>query len=275
MSEINPVGSTALMIAGLRAAEARRPHPLFVDPYAHLFLQEQVNAPARGWAADYPIFPSIIRERTRWFDDKVVEQLDAGATQVVVLGAGCCCRAERFARPGVTYYEVDQPGVLAFKAQRLSSAGHTYGAVAVARDYLAPGLFDALRDAGLDPSQRTLVLWEGNVYYLPEQEVRKGLAALAGSLPNVSIAVDYFGPDVIHGTSRAPGMRAAIQILARIGAPWTGWIDDVAQTAATSGLQVADRRTLKELHLALAPELDLGPDIETEYEVALLTNVPA
>jgi methyltransferase (TIGR00027 family) len=277
MAEMDSVGMTALMIAKIRADEEARPDAVFVDPYAKLFAHPKVEAAMKGWAAAYPegikIWPALIRNRTRWFDDMLQRAMDEGAVQVVVLGAGCCCRAERFKRPGVTFYEVDTQGVLSFKADRLASAGHTYSAVAVVRDYTAPGLFDALVASGLDRHRKTFVIWEGNTYYMPESEVRVGMSALARAFRDVTMAVDYYGHEIIEGRSRTLGMRNAMEALTKFGIPWTGWVDDVYQLAKASSLRVLEEQRFNTLHARLFPNWDLGVNADPEYGLALLTNV--
>jgi O-methyltransferase involved in polyketide biosynthesis len=100
MDVTDSVGSTALMAAALRAAEAERPRPLFEDRFAPLFAVEKIAAAIGPWTASAPVVPTLIRVRTRWFNDVLSRALDGGAEQVVVLGAGCCCRSLLYARAG-------------------------------------------------------------------------------------------------------------------------------------------------------------------------------
>lgn len=269
MTQMDSVGRTALMMAAIRAAEAGQPDPLFEDPYAGIFVPEQLGAMVRGWQAQLPIFTAVIRARTRWFDDVLRSQIDGGTRQVVILGAGCCTRALRFARPGVTFFEVDRPSVLSFKAERLANAGNTYGAVAVGADYTAPGMIKALVAHGFKPTLPTFVLWEGNSYYLPPEKIIEVLRALGHALPEVRIAFDYFNCDVIAGRSRAPGMRVAISIVKGLGSPWLGGIDDVHALGAQVGLRVAGEQGFRPLVERLLPNCDLGPDSEAEYGLCI------
>ena len=61
--------------------------------------------------------------RTRGMDDALLEEVAAGARQVVILGAGLDSRAYRMASElaGTTVFEVDHPVTAAYKAQRVKA----------------------------------------------------------------------------------------------------------------------------------------------------------
>jgi hypothetical protein len=105
------VGYTAFFVATIRAAETGRERPLFHDPYARLFTRDDVDVAVRS----LPFFATVARCRTVWFDDAVRRAIDAGRSQVVILGAGFDSRALRLARPGASFFEIDQPQVQAIK----------------------------------------------------------------------------------------------------------------------------------------------------------------
>ncbi|ONI81702.1 SAM-dependent methyltransferase [Actinosynnema sp. ALI-1.44] len=125
------VGLTALMVAAARAIETHRPDALARDEYAEHFVRA---APA---SASWPVHPREVPDgdanplwgrlgryfglRTRVLDDVV---LDAGNRQMVLLGAGLDTRAFRLDwPPGSVVYELDKPGVLAFKQEVLDAVG--------------------------------------------------------------------------------------------------------------------------------------------------------
>jgi methyltransferase (TIGR00027 family) len=124
MSALPPVSRTAIGVARVRAAEARRPDPLFDDPYAAAFVAatgagtsatpaEVATEEQRRWRAAIAFHISI---RTRFFDDYLQAAVDAGIRQVVVLGAGLDTRAFRLSWPSeVDWFELDLPDVLGFK----------------------------------------------------------------------------------------------------------------------------------------------------------------
>ncbi len=179
------VGATALGATGSRADETVREDQLFTDPYARLFLEA---ASERGWQRPYsaelsdkvsetnPGLAGWMRALTNWaacrtkfIDDFFVAAATSGIRQAMILAAGLDARAWRLQRPADTVvFEIDQPGVLEFKADTLRSHGvdSTAQYVAVAIDLRLdwPGL---LCQKGFDPSVPTAWSIEGLLPYLP------------------------------------------------------------------------------------------------------------
>lgn len=263
---------TALLISELRAQERERTPRLFDDPYAPLFSSPESRAVLERLEALGPVFPSAIRARTRWFDDVVQRELRRGTKQVLVLGAGLDCRALRFAPPGTRFFEIDSPSVLAFKADRLAKAGHGLGAVPIGLDYLAPGLFDLLGARGFDRGQRTLVLWEGNTYYLRPDDARGMLRLLGESLASASVVFDYCGTAVIEGRSRVPIMNTYTAALRAMGAPWQCGIDDVAELARATGFEVSEDVLYHELVQRLLPADRELAEVDVEFGMCVLAR---
>lgn len=167
------VGQTALGVAMARAEESVSECPLFTDPYAQLFLDA---ATERGWQRPPPYMIERIRSisayaasRTKWFDEFFISAGASGIEQAVILAAGLDARAWRLPWVhGSVVYEIDQPKVLAFKAQTLRA----HGAQPAARYVQVPADLrqdwpKALRDAGFDPSKPTAWAAEGLLPYLP------------------------------------------------------------------------------------------------------------
>ena len=65
----------------------------------------------------------MVRLRTRYFDDKLDEQIGLGCRQVVILGAGLDTRAVRKHAPSVAYFEIENSSTIAFKKARLTESG--------------------------------------------------------------------------------------------------------------------------------------------------------
>jgi methyltransferase (TIGR00027 family) len=273
MHIIDRVGRMALIFAAIRARESARAGALFQDPYAVLFDDPEIVATARGWEAQAPFLTNSVRARTHWFDEVVGRSLDAGTRQVILLGSGLDCRSLRLRRPGVRYFEVDRQAVLAYKRQILEGAGHRHDAEVVLADYTQPGVVRALVAKGLDPAAKTLVLWEGNTYFLTPLAIRQVLRSLDASLGDVRVAFDHFGSAVIEGRSASPSMVVAIPILRRLGAPWLGGIDDVQALAGETGLRVEEGEDIAQLQARVARHgVDFGQDKAAEYGTCVLTN---
>ena len=205
------------------------------DPYATDFLDERN-------ARRLPVLRRLARGRSfawlvariRAFDAAVVDALDEGIGQVVVLAAGYDARAWRFARPGARFWEVDHPATQADKRRRAPAGGPTYVPLDLTEGPAGP----ALVEAGLDPDAATLFVAEGLAMYLADDELRAlatGLtvAAAPGSRFVVNIGVGF---DVGSGVVRRVGRR----LLARRREPIRSTItpDTVADLLAGTGWTV-------------------------------------
>jgi methyltransferase (TIGR00027 family) len=164
------VGATALGMAMARAAESVTDCPLFTDRYAQIFVDAAIK---RGWdssaiAGHLPIIKDYAAVRTKWFDEYFIAAGANGIDQAVILAAGLDARPWRLPWvTGTSVYEIDQPRVLAFKADTLAECGarskERYQAVPVD---LRADWPTALREAGFDPSRPTAWSAEGLLPYL-------------------------------------------------------------------------------------------------------------
>ena len=119
-----------------------------------------------------------LRARTAFFDRAVVNALGRGVRQVVIGGAGYDGRALRYAKPGVTWFELDHPATQADKVARVARLGLEHAQVRfVAADFTADSIAEPLLAAGLDPARPTLFLLEGVAVYLERPVVERVLAA--------------------------------------------------------------------------------------------------
>ncbi len=194
------VGSTAVMVAAARAVETERPDPLIRDPYARLLVSNagagvlweamldpeiaaKVEALDEDSAAHLHHMRGYQAVRTHFFDTYFKDAVADGIRQIVILASGLDSRAYRLDWPaGTTVYEIDQPEVLAYKSTTLAENGVTPSAdrrvvaIDLRQDWPA-----ALRAAGFDPTQRTALLAEGLLMYLPA-EAQDRLFTLIGEL---------------------------------------------------------------------------------------------
>lgn len=171
---------TAQINSFFRARETRRPENerILSDEWAHVLHPADVRFQVIRYARFVvPPLNNLVEElqtahcvRHASVDKLVLQAVDEGYTQVVLLGAGNDMRRSRFAdRLGhVKWFEVDRPGNLEFKKKDLSSIpDFKWQATAVDCELMDPALLDRLKDAGLDPEQKTLYVLEGVIHYLP------------------------------------------------------------------------------------------------------------
>ena len=132
--------------------------------------------------------------RTAAIDSAVRDAIAAGATQVVILGAGYDGRAWRMSEmTGVKVFEVDHPATQRDKQARLAALPAAIGDVAfVAVNFERDSIGAALQRAGHDAAAPTCWIWEGVVMYLTRDAMRATLADVAGrSAPGSTLIVNY------------------------------------------------------------------------------------
>ncbi len=220
------VGATALAVAASRAVETAGPDPLIRDEFAAVLVSSAGPAWARLADADmawldgdqhgqriHRIGCDYQAVRTHYFDEffgSATSDSGAGIRQVVILAAGLDSRAYRLQWPsGTEVYEIDQPKVLEYKADILSSLG----AHPVAdRHAVAVDLRDdwpaALVEAGFDSALPTAWLAEGLLSYLPsDAQDRLFEMCTALSAPGSQLAVEAFNMKVSGNKQRWNRMR--------------------------------------------------------------------
>jgi methyltransferase (TIGR00027 family) len=180
--------------------------------------------------------------RTKHLDAIFASELDAGASQVVVLGAGFDSRAYRFGDrlKQARVFEVDHPATSAEKRRRVrrlfgEEPRHvTYIAVDFARDALG----QRLAATGFAQRARTAFLWEGVSMYLTAPAVDAMLAFVAGAGAGSSIVFDYVWRSIFASTdSRA---QKQLALAKSYGEPYQFGVDpdEVAPLVARNGLSL-------------------------------------
>ncbi len=205
---------TAIYVAAARALGSKDPDPQRRNPdyLAIKFLGPRERAllpelPLDALDLDFAsamkqlggeLLVDLLRYRTKAFDAALLDALQNGATQVVVLGAGFDSRAYRFQSQlgSVHVMEVDLGPTQAYKKQRLNEILDAIppNVSFVPMDFTKDHLLDELRKVGYSEQQNTFFLWEGVTYYLPESAVKDTLHFVRDhSASGSRIAFDYFG----------------------------------------------------------------------------------
>jgi methyltransferase (TIGR00027 family) len=271
-TEIRQVTGTAFVVAEFRALENAEPHPLYVDTIVRIFLDGKSKLAADAIRADFPAAEMNVRLRTRYFDDRLDEQLARGCRQVVILGAGLDTRAVRKRSEGVAYFEVDDPRTMIFKQARLAEHGIDAPVTLIPGDYVVSGVLPLLEANGFRCDLPSFFIWEGNTMYLTHDAVLKVLKDLKANLRAFSISFDYMDQAVVACTTGDAGTTGFVERFAAMGAPWTYGIDDLGAVAAEAGLHIADAATIDELHRRFRPERPVASIIYAHYTVCTLTS---
>jgi methyltransferase (TIGR00027 family) len=220
----NEPDNTALRTALWRALHVA------IDPPPHVFEDEvglKLVAPEEGWQSRPDMSPftrpfrASILARARFVEDLVLEQVDQGVFQYVILGAGLDTFAQRRSELAsrVVVFEIDQPGPQAWKRQRLVEVG--LGIPSFLR--LVPVDFEAgdtwwerLIVSGFDSNQPAVVASTGVSMYLTKEAIMATLRQVAALAPGSTFVMSFMlpiemtDPEVRVGVERAAaGARAA------------------------------------------------------------------
>jgi methyltransferase (TIGR00027 family) len=271
-TEIRQVTGTAFVVAEFRALENAEPHPLYVDKIVPIFLDEKSKLAADAIRADFPAAEMNVRLRTRYFDDRLDEQLARGCRQVVILGAGLDTRAVRKRSNGVAYFEIDDPRTMTFKQARLAEHGIDAPMTLIPGDYVVSGVLPLLEANGFHRDLPSFFIWEGNTMYLTRETALKVLKDLEANLHAFSISFDYMDGAVVSCTTGDPGATGFVERFAAMGAPWTYGIDGLEAVAEETGLHVADAVTIDELHRKFRPDRPVASIIYAHYTVCTLSS---
>ena len=162
--------------------------------------------------------------RTRHFDEALLAACRAGVEQVVLLGAGYDSRVFRFADElaGVQVFEVDHPATQARKQRLLQGAQRPTPANLhfVPVDFVTNSLGTELSKNGFSPTRKTLFLWEGVSYYLPQAAVEQVLDFVANCAAGSSIMFDYAIKSFVDGDTSTYGGKQVAKWLKKIGEPF-------------------------------------------------------
>lgn len=228
----------------------------FHDPTASVLLPPPFGGLTRLAAAPIHRVPAIgtamwwmtaggldmLPLRTRAIDDAWVAAHQAGARQLVLLGAGLDGRAHRL--PGLEdtrVFELDRAGTQAVKrarAERLPTKAKAL--VYVPIDLATDDLAVALDGAGYDRKVPAFFLLEGVTPYLPASVTRETLEKVASLMaPGSRFAVTYIPP---KRAVEAGALAALHHIMGRLGEPFVGLLpaDRMAAFVREAGLEVAD-----------------------------------
>lgn len=223
---------TAQYMAFFRALESQQPpaHRLFDDPYALALLAGALRTVAG--AAHFPVLGVLVRRvlelgwpgtrssgvvRTRAIDDCVRHGINAGARQLLLLGAGFDSRGLRLEEAkAIDVFEVDHPATQGEKQKRLRKRmGRLPANIRfLPVDLESDNLEEKLLGTGFDPGAPTVAVWEGVISYLTESAVLGTLAMLGRLLaPSSSLIFTYMHRGAIDGTKAFPGARR-----------WRSWV---------------------------------------------------
>ena len=178
-AEIRDVTDTAIWVAWYRAEETDRPDAMFRDPLARRLVGERGKKIARqfGQAGRYTAWTLVTR--TVIIDEYIREGIAGSVDAVLNLGSGLDTRPYRMELPAsLQWVEADFPNIVEYMNQSLAAETPRCQLTRVAVDLTDPQARRRFLSEVLPEAKKVLVITEGVVPYLTEQQV----ADLAGDL---------------------------------------------------------------------------------------------
>jgi methyltransferase (TIGR00027 family) len=163
--------------------------------------------------------------RKAFCERQVGDGIGAGATQILVLGAGYDTMGWRLAPEfsGVNFFEIDHPATARLKARGIDAMGRRKNLCLIAEDLGKRKLSDVLKtDDSWDLSAQTVIIAEGLVMYLSPEAVRDlfcQCAAVVGGGSRIAFSYIPTGADGRPDAGRWTGLMLWLQKV--VGEPWT------------------------------------------------------
>ena len=196
--------------------------------------------------------------RKAFCERQVRDGIAAGASQVLVLGAGYDTLGWRLAPEftAVNFFEIDHPATASIKAKGVESLGTRGNLTLMAEDLGARQLADVLTSSDAwDATKQTVVIAEGLVMYLSDEAVRDMFHqcnAVTGPASRIAFSYISTGKDGRPDAGRWSGLM--LWLLKVQGEPWlssirpgglseflagTGWTDalNLAETTVRHGVE--------------------------------------
>jgi methyltransferase (TIGR00027 family) len=162
--------------------------------------------------------------RKAFCERQVRDGIGAGATQILILGAGYDTMGWRLAPEfsGVNFFEIDHPATARLKAKGIDAMGQRDNLCLIAEDLSKRKLADVLKtNESWDHSARTVIVAEGLVMYLPPEAVQDlfcQCAVIAGGGSRIAFTYIPTGADGRPDAGRWTGLMLWLQKV--IGEPW-------------------------------------------------------
>ncbi|HEY9165816.1 MAG TPA: class I SAM-dependent methyltransferase [Candidatus Kryptonia bacterium] len=191
--------------------------------------------------------------RGRFTEDLIIEQSKEGISQYVILGAGLDTFAQR--RPDIAskfqIYEIDQPGTLAWKQQRLIEIG--FGVPEYLRfvpvNFETTSWWEQLLIAGFDTGKPAVVACAGVSLYLTREAITSTLKQIATLVTSSKLAMTFYLPMELLDEEDKPMQEIAEKGARAAGTPMVSFFtpDDILTLASGAGFKEAKTISTKDM----------------------------
>lgn len=266
------VGTTAFVIAQWRAEEAENPAAVCLDHIANIFINEEMRNLAIKVAKASPSTSFLVKFRTHYFDDLILSSTDNGIKQIIILGSGLDTRPIRLGTKDVRFFEIDQEHVFKFKREALSKFGYKESSDFIPCDYTSDDFIGLLTEKGVDFSQETFFLWEGNIFYLPYAMSLDVLNKINSHFENVKISFDYLSQKLIQQATGYQKSNDLLDSFSSMGAPWQTGIENVEAFANECGFQVHENFLIANYINEKFPSFRVDENLLDDYFICILSS---
>lgn len=229
--------------------------PIFEDK-----IGLQLLAPDKDWRSRPDMdqeFTKRLRAsmvaRARFMEDLVLEKIDNGVQQLVMLGAGLDSFAERRPEIGsrVQVFEMDQASTQAWKKRRLQEAGYRLPDWLhfVPVDFEHTSWHSALLTSDFDPSLPAIITCAGVSLYLTRAANKETLIRFAALTPGSVLVMSFYLPIHLLEEVDKPLQEIADKGAADAGTPFESFFTpgDLLELAKESGLKTVELVTSEDI----------------------------
>ncbi len=231
----NPVSDTAFYTCGIRAQDAESAHPVCNDQYARRFMNARGAEVFSMFSGDrmgsnahlarHSMIDALLRARLAAAPD----------TCVVTIGAGFDSRPYRI--QGGAWIELDEPGIIEYKNQRLAVTDCANGLSRISVDFGRDRLYEKLPQ--LVPASKVVVVIEGVFFYLAEEQIHETLKALQQAYPGHELICDLMTRRLIESRYRKNHKK-----LQQMNAPFKFLADAPASTFTQAGYRLGSEASI-------------------------------
>lgn len=237
--------SSAELIAGVRAIQHGH---LIQDPFAEHMAGQHGMALAKRFCERTPQLGGMVAARTLHLDHALMNFVNSGGRNIVIVGVGWDMRPFRLPLPeGTNIFELDFPTTLAARRNRLDEL-HVHESPGISRcnipiDVRTMPLAPALAEH-LNFDEPVFIAWEGMNMYFQEEEVRSVLKGMLPVLrnPNSLLWVDLVDREaVMHPEKYPESVQNFMRGMQILGEPFTFGPEspaDLMESAGLRGLEV-------------------------------------
>ncbi len=240
--------STAARVALWRALHLR------VDDSPHVFEDEvgyQLLAPPPEWRERPDMHPegtssfrASILARSRYIEDLLVEKVEAGISQYVILGAGIDTFAEREPEKAskLTVFEVDRGEPQAWKQRRLIELGYNIPdwLKFVAVDFEGgENWWGRLVEAGFQSNKPAFVASAGVSMYLDKEAIEATFRQVAQLAAGSTFVMSFLQPIEMADPEMRPGLMRGCEGAKASGTPFISFFlpDEILALAGQCGFK--------------------------------------